>query len=154
MLSVRWQRAPLSGAGATTSGGRWNRTGQAALYLSADHGTAVAEFHQSLVRPGTLVGYDVHADMIADLTSPAIFDRFSADPAIAGCEWRKIAMIDRVEPPTWALADQLADAGAQGVLFPSQQQAGGVNLVLWRWSSAPGDGAMVHTVDPTGDLAA
>src|SRR5690606_36596376 len=37
---------PLSGAGAARQGGRFNRPGQVALYLSTDEATALAEYKQ------------------------------------------------------------------------------------------------------------
>jgi RES domain-containing protein len=153
MLTVRWQREPLSGAGAGAVGGRWNRLGQPALYLSVDHSTAVSEFHQSLVRPGTLVGYDIKASTIADLTSPTVFDALSVDSSIVACDWRSLWRIDGMEPPTWSLVDQLCLGGAQGALVPSQQQVGGVNLVLWRWSDTAGAGAVVRVIDPNAELS-
>lgn len=135
-------------------GGRWNRPGQAALYLSVDHGTAIAEFHQSLVRPGTLIGYDIKSAAVADLTAATVFDQLSIDAAIVTCEWRKVWKIDRVDPPTWYLVDRLCAAGADGALFPSQAQSGGVNLVLWRWSALGSDGAVVRPIDPDAELVA
>lgn len=152
MLSVRWQREPLSGAGAARVGGRWNRSGQAALYLAADHATAIAEFHQSLVMPGTLVGYDVRSAGIVDLTSGATLDRLGIDLASILTEWRTIVTIERDEPPSWGVADRLIAAGLHGALVPSAQRAGGINLVLWRWSS-DGDGSQVRLLDPRGDLS-
>lgn len=42
--------------------------GWPALYLAADHVTAVAEYYRGLPRPGTLVPYSLDATRIADLT--------------------------------------------------------------------------------------
>jgi RES domain-containing protein len=153
MLTVNWQRQPLSGAGAALVGGRWNRPNQPALYLATDHSTAIAEFHQSLVRPGTLVGYDIRSSAILDLTAAETFNQLSIDSDIVSCEWRRIWKIDKMDPPTWPLVDQLCRNGAEGALFPSQQQSGGVNLVLWRWGRLPDNGAVVHPVDPDAELA-
>lgn len=99
MLSVRWQREPLSGAGAATIGGRWNRPGQPALYLSADHSTAIAEFHQQLIRPGTLTAYDVQSAAIVDLTDAAIRESHGIGETDLLADWRKIVAIDRAVPP-------------------------------------------------------
>jgi RES domain-containing protein len=68
MLTIRYQREPFSGEGARLHGGRWNPPGVAALYLGTDHATAIAEFYQSLARPGTLAPYRLDATAIADLT--------------------------------------------------------------------------------------
>lgn len=141
MLGVRWQRRPFD-SGAHLTGGRWNPPGMAALYLSADHATAIAEMHQDLVRPGTLVAFDIRADAIADLRG--------GDPAVLGCAWRRLFQLDHCVPPTWTLAETLRDAGADGALVPSVQQAGGSNLVLWRWHDArtAGPGAALTLLDP------
>jgi RES domain-containing protein len=141
MLGVRWQGQPFD-SGAHLTGGRWNPPGMAALYLSADYNTAIREMHQDLVRPGTLVAYDLAAGAIADLRD--------ADPAILGCEWRRIFKLEGGIPPSWTLAQTLHDAGAEGALVPSVQHRGGTNLVLWRWHDArvAGAGAALTLLDP------
>lgn len=155
MLGVRWQNRPLSGEGAAKTGGRWNRPGQVALYMSRDHGTAISEFHQSLVRPGTLVGYDIVSDKIADLTDYAPWNAEFSSGAKAAflCDWKAIWKIEAREPPTWRVAAMLIDRGAHGALVPSAQREGAVNLVLWHWGDdADGDGASVRFIDPHADL--
>lgn len=149
MLSVRWQREPL-GSGSHLTGGRWNPKGQPALYLSSDHATAILEFHQAFVRPGTLATYDVRAAKIADLTDPLHLKREKIGPDVLLCDWQTIFAIKRGRPPSWDLAERLIAAGAQGALVPSAQHHGGINLVLWRW--AENKGAEVRLIDPDGDL--
>jgi RES domain-containing protein len=53
----RWAYRPTSGAGAAKVGGRFNRPGVDALYLSRRIETATVEYQQdkSLMPPGTLV---------------------------------------------------------------------------------------------------
>ncbi len=153
MLTVRWQAEPLSGAGAANMGGRWNRPGLPALYLSFDHSTAIAEFHQSLVRPGTLTAYDVKAKSIADLTAPDAPDQFVFDRHMPWCEWRSLWAIKGEEPPTWALADRLRAQGAAGAIVPSVQSKGGRNLILWDWSAGEGESAQVRVIDPLAELS-
>lgn len=152
LLSIRWQEQPLSGEGASRTGGRWNRRGSPALYLAADHATAIAEFHQQLVRPGTLAGYDVQSSAVADLTDEAALDDLGVDRKALLCGWRTIFAVNGGTPPTWPLADRMIDAGAHGALVPSAQNPGGANLVLWRWSDRKGEGARVRLADPEGDL--
>lgn len=55
VLTPRWAIAPTSGAGAAKGGGRFNRPGIEALYLSATSQTAEAEYRQDaeLMPPGT-----------------------------------------------------------------------------------------------------
>ena len=152
MLDVKWQKDPYN-SGSHLTGQRFNRVGQRALYLGIDHATAIAEFHQTLIRPGTLAAYDIACDDIVDLTRAATRDALGVDLAALGCDWRQIAMIERREPPTWSLADRLIADGILGALVPSLQVSG-TNLVLWRWHRAgtSGDGAAVTLVDPGGDL--
>ena len=152
MLGVRWQHAPLE-SGSHLIGARFNRRDMPALYLSADHATAIAEHHQVGIRPGTLVGYDVRADGIADLTDPRVLAQWEIDPDILRCAWYD--QISRgIEPSTWAIVDRLYDGGAIGVMVPSYRRAGGQNLVLWRWhdARARGEGAAVLPIDPHGEL--
>jgi RES domain-containing protein len=152
MLTVRWQAEPLSGAGAAAFGGRWNRVGQPALYLSFDHATAIAEFHQSLVRPGTLAAYDVQAAVIADLSGPLAPTQYGFTPDVLRCQWRHLHRIKEQDPPSWSLTDRLIAGGAQGAVVPSVQHRGGLNLVLWNWSGEGGKGAQVRVLDPHGEL--
>lgn len=141
MLGVRFQHRPLA-SGSHLTGGRWNPPGQPALYLSADYNTAIREMHQDLIRPGTLVAYDIAAPRIADLTG--------ADPAITHCLWRQIYRIDGGVPPTWPVVETLVAKGAHGALVPSIAHPDGINLVLWRWHAAgeDGEGAALTPLDP------
>ena len=151
MLAPRWSHAPQSGEGAARAGGRWNGAGQGALYLSADHGTAIAEYQQDLPRPGTLTAYDVATTAIFDLMDPATLRLLDLDSAILRLPWKRVRDVDGARPATWDLAAAASAAGVQGVRVPSVQAAG-VNLVLWAWNR-PG-GASVAAIDPLGDLPA
>ena len=150
MLSPRWQHEPLSGAGAARAGGRWNPSGTPALYLSADHGTAIAEYMQALIHPGTLAPYEVEANAILDLTDSTVRASSRIDDSVLTLPWRRIRDIERTVPPSWALATAALGAGFDGCLVPSVQ-AKGVNLVMWRWNK---EGAKVSLVDPTDELRA
>jgi RES domain-containing protein len=151
MLSIRWQSRPLD-SGSHLTGGRWNRVGVRALYLAADHPTAIGEFFQQLPRPGTLAGYDVFSKKIADLTRTDVRETFGIDEGALSSDWKSSVMIARKDPPGWPGSDALIEAGADGALVPSMQHRGGTNLVLWRWSADGSDGARVRVVDPHGDL--
>ncbi|UVO51373.1 RES family NAD+ phosphorylase [Sphingomonas sp. SUN019] len=155
MLGVRWQQRPFD-SGSHVTGGRFNPPGVLALYLSRDYNTAIAEMHQDLIRPGTLVAYDVTADVIVDLTDPAICEKLKVTASDLACAWRTIHAIERGVPPTWPLVDRLVAADCAGALVPSFQRPDGVNLVLWRWHDAAtaGDGAALTLLDPTGELGA
>lgn len=146
MLGIRWQRRPFE-SGSHVTGGRWNPVGTPALYVAGDYNTAIQEMHQDLIRPGTLVAYDVEARAIVDLRD--------GDPAVLACEWRRIFKVENGTPPSWALARELIADGAEGALVPSVQNRGGVNLVLWRWCNAvgEGEGARLALLDPEAALA-
>lgn len=141
MLGIRWQRRPFD-SGSHITGGRWNAVGTPALYIAADYGTAIQEMYQDLIRPGTLVAFDLEATAIADLRD--------ADPAVLECAWRRIFKGENGIPPSWPLAQALIADGAQGALVPSVQRRGGTNLVLWRWHDArgEGEGARLTLLDP------
>ena len=128
----QWASQPLSGAGAALKGGRLNRLGVHALYLSLSVEGAIAEYQQGdpLMPPCTVVSYHAELASVVDF-------RAGYDPAQWGplwqeltCNWRGLLMLDGIEPPSWNLADQVIEAGHSGILFPAQRSAG-VNLVVY-----------------------
>lgn len=156
MLSIRYQRSPISGQGARLLGGRWNPKGTPALYLATDPATAVAEFYQGLPKPGTLAPYRLKADAIADLTDGKGGPRDAVVEHGCVAAWKAMAIKPDRWPPSWDLALALIEAGAEGALVPSVQNRGGTCLVLWRWhdGGAPGEGAALTLLDPEKALAA
>ena len=70
VLSPRWAYLPTSGAGAASQGGRLNRKGVDALYLSLEAETALAEYQQTstLLPPGTIASYQVELSQIVDFS--------------------------------------------------------------------------------------
>lgn len=145
MLAPRWSHAPLSGAGAARAGGRWNAVGQAALYLSADHATAIAEYQQDLPRPGTLSGFDVDASAVLNLTEIRTVSTLRIDAGLPRLPWKQIRDTQCCRSVTWDFAEAAHSAGVQGILVQSVQGPG-VNLVIWAWNE-PG-GASVASLDP------
>ena len=133
-----WAWDPISGAGAALMGRRFNRKGQAALYLSLKPETALREVTGGFARrltPLTLVSYDIDCDDITDLRdAPA---RAAADVAYEdlACAWADDLARGRT-PASHAVVRRLIAAGAAGALVPSFAVGAGeddVNLVLWRW---------------------
>jgi RES domain-containing protein len=149
MLAPRWAFDPLSGEGAARAGGRWNEPGQPALYLSEDHGTAVAEYQQDLARPGTLAAYDVDGSGIVDLTREETRRLIGVNDSLLRLPWKRIRDIERGRPLSWDFARSVLSAGCNGLRVPSMQSAG-INVVLWRWND--GQGPRVRCLDPLGDL--
>lgn len=151
VLSPRWSHDPLSGAGAARHGGRWNRPGQPALYMSSEVETAFAEYQQELgTRPGTFVAYDVGGAKVYDLTREATREKLDVPEAALSAPWKQIAFVKRGTPPSWGHADLLSKH-ADGLLVPSVMRPGGTNLVLWRWNEAA---ISVSFHDPNGELEA
>lgn len=151
VVSPRWMHAPLSGDGAARHGGRWNRPGQRALYLSEQVETAFAEYQQELgVRPGAFMAFRIEGATLADLASSAGQREWGVEPADLVAAWKALAWVEGAEPATWRLADRLSPAHP-GVRVPSVQYSGGTNLVLWRWN-IPG-APQVTVLDPKGELA-
>lgn len=151
-LTPRWSYDPLSGAGAALHGGRFNRPGVPALYLSVEPETALAEYKQgsSIVQPATLAAYITDLAGVADLSA-------GSDPADRpgtwadwDCDWRWIARVEKRIPPSWLIGDEVIRAGCAGLLFPSTQHAGGTNLVVFSSNLTGADDLVVH--DPDGRL--
>lgn len=148
-LTPKWAFLPTSGAGAAIDGGRFNRPGVEALYLSRAPQTALEEYRQgaSIVPPATLAAYRITLAEVADLSQgfePEIWDEAWVQ---WDCAWREIARIDKKVPPSWKLADQIITAGMRGLLFPSLRHAGGTNLVLFPANLLDGDKIEVHDPD-------
>lgn len=151
-LTPKWSFLPTSGAGAAQSGGRFNRPGVEALYLSAEVETALAEYGQgsTLPPPGTLVAYRVQAAEVADFSTGYDPAGWSSDWTAWNSDWKYIARIEREVPPTWRLADALIRDGRRGLLYPSARRAAGTNLVLFSANLTIDDRVEAH--DPEGRL--
>lgn len=69
-LTPKWAFLPTSGAGAAVDGGRFNRPGVEALYLSRSNQTALEEYRQgaSITPPATLAAYKITLAQVADLS--------------------------------------------------------------------------------------
>ena len=142
-----WSFTPLSGDGAGTTGGRFNRKGQPTLYLSLDVMTAFGECTQGFTQrllPLTMCEYDVDCDAVADL-------RGSGEEAL-GCAWLTFQLAGK-PAPSWLIADRLRAEGSGGMLvrsFAHGATPSNVNLVLWRWGADLPDRVAVY--DPSGRL--
>jgi len=148
-LTPKWAFLPTSGAGAAIDGGRFNRPGVEALYLSRAPQTALEEYKQgaSIVPPATLAAYKITLAEVVDLSQgfdPEIWDGSWQE---WDCPWRKIARIDKKAPPSWKLADLIIMAGLRGILFPSLLHVGGTNLVIFPANLVDRDHATVHDPD-------
>lgn len=150
-----WSFSPLSGDGAALTGGRFNRKGEKALYLSLDAVTSFAECTQGFshrLQPLTMCEYDVDCDGVADLRSDATRAAHGVTRAELGCAWLSFQLA-RKQAPSWLVADRLRAAGHNGILVPSFVPGAtdaNNNLVLWRWG--PDLPHRVAVYDPSGRL--
>jgi len=151
-ITPRWSHTPTSGAGASRFGGRFNRPGIDAIYLSRHIETAAAEYRQDdpLIPPGTLVAYRVALSLIVDFEAGYIRGLWDELWSDWDCPWRKQCLYERIEPPSWLLGDLAMESGATGIVFPSTRHRGGTNLVLYPHRLEPGDDLSAY--DPRSDL--
>ena len=151
VLSPRWAHAPMSGGGAATNGGRFNRPGIDTLYTSFDLMTAVVEFEQEFgMRPGTFCAYDAAIWPVVDLTDGEVLSALKVKTEDLACPWKEIAWVKLRDPPTWRLADRLIADGIVGIKVPSFRYTVGINLVLWKWGDV--GTRRLDVIDPTGEL--
>lgn len=132
-LTPRWAHAPESGAGAALAGGRFNRPGVEARYLAATAETALAEYQgeSALLPPATLVTFLVTAKNVVDFTGGHDPVHWTPIWAEALGNWKGMAFLEGVEPPSWVIGDIVRDAGYPGILYRSTRRPDGVCLVLF-----------------------
>lgn len=139
-LNPIYAREPMSGRGAELYGGRFNRKGTPALYLSLSVMTALREANQAgSLQPTTLVSYDADIEGMFDSRDDAALQMEGMDAAmLADPTWRD-QMKMAGEATTQAFAQKLAATGYHGLIvksFAPGANHGDLNLVLWRWSDA------------------
>lgn len=139
-LNPIYAREPMSGRGAQLYGGRFNRKGTPALYMSLSIKTALREANQAgSLQPTTLVSYDADIDAVFDSRDDVSLRAEGVDAAaLADPSWRN-QMKATGEAQTQAFARRLAAAGYHGLLvrsFAPGATADDLNLVLWTWSEA------------------
>ncbi|PKP94140.1 MAG: RES protein [Alphaproteobacteria bacterium HGW-Alphaproteobacteria-16] len=148
----QWASRPLSGAGAAAKGGRFNREGVEALYLSFDEVTALREYQQTspFLPPCTMVSYTATLMRLVDLRQlhrgPPWDDLWHDWRE----DWRHLKFDQDIEPPSWVLGDMVLEAGLPGIVFPSLTHETGVNVVVY--VGALGSGNLVEVNDPDGRL--
>lgn len=139
-LNPIYAREPMSGRGAELYGGRFNRKGTPALYLSLSVMTALREANQAgSLQPTTLVCYDADIERIFDSRDETALRAEGMDPvSLADPTWRD-RMKATGEAKTQTFARHLAAAGYNGLLvrsFAPGATENDINLVLWQWSDA------------------
>jgi len=152
VITLAYANMPLSGMGAARQGGRLNRPGQEALYLSLNEATALAEYKRDnpWLPPGTICTFFVRGLRVADFSTGFDSERWPPLWADFTVDWRTEWFGKNNEPPTWYMADDAVASGLDGILFPSQAYPGGTNLVVYRSSSRPA--AQLRVYDPNNAL--
>jgi RES domain-containing protein len=152
-FTPRWAHAPESGAGAALAGGRFNRPGVEARYLAATAETALAEYQgeSPLLPPATLVTFLVTAKNVVDFTGGYDPAHWTPIWAEAHGNWKGMAFLEGVEPPSWVIGDIVRDAGYPGILYRSARHTKGVCLVLFP-DDQPRSGFTARAHDPSGAL--
>ncbi len=132
-FAPRWAHQPESGAGAAIEGGRFNRPGIEARYFARESVTALAEYQAEspMLSPSTLVSFHVTAARVVDFTAGYRPDAWASIWAEAGCNWKKLSMLEDIEPPSWVIGDLVREAGFAGILYTSFRHVGGTCLVLF-----------------------
>lgn len=138
-LNPIYAREPMSGRGAELYGGRFNRKGTPALYLSLSVMTALREANQAgSLQPTTLVSYDADIAGVFDSRDDAALQAEGMDAAtLADPTWRD-QMKTAGEATTQVFARKLAAVGFHGLLvksFAPGATGDDFNLVLWTWSN-------------------
>lgn len=145
-----WASEPLSGAGASANGGRWNPIGHPCLYLAFDAAAAYAEATQHLGDEPTLIAQIiVNGGRFADLSDAEFVTREKINPQAASTPWRADLDAGRT-PATHALAHHLQTSDFDGLIYPSQIHKTGKCLALWRWNAT--GGPRVRVIDSFGRL--
>lgn len=130
-LTAKWAYLPLSGVGAASAGGRFNRPGVEALYLSAEPETALAEYKQgsSLPRPATLAAYELDLTHVLDLSAGYDPDHWAQLRAEQEIERAEQATKSKVAAVHRALAglyrDRLVERGARARVANADDASGG-----------------------------
>jgi RES domain-containing protein len=121
-LTPSWAYQPESGAGAAAVGGRFNRPGVEARYFGETAAGALLEYQQEspLLPPATLATFLVTAEQVVDFSGGYDPERWSPIWAEAYCNWKGLAFLEDVEPPSWVIGGLVRDAtiGGRGFTTP------------------------------------
>jgi RES domain-containing protein len=114
-------------------GGRFNRPRVEARYLAETVEGALNEYSQesSLLLPTTLATFLVTAEQVVDFSGGHNAEHWSPLWAEAYCNWKGLAFLENIEPPSWAIGDLVRAAGFAGILYRSARDPAQRCLVLY-----------------------
>ena len=133
-----WSFTPMSGEGASKTGGRFNRRGEPTLYLALSIRAAVNEITQGLslrLAPLTICEYDIDCEPIVDLSTLTAQSSHRVAASDLACSWMTFLDTSR-EAPSWLVVDKLKQRGFAGMIAPSFAIGANFddkNLILWKW---------------------
>ncbi len=137
----QWALDPLSGEGARKYGGRFNRKGVNALYLSLSPLTAIKEVQppKRPLQPIVLCAYEVDVVPVLDCADERKRSEMGITEQDLTCPNWELEMYSGLIPASQTMADRLLAAGFAGMRVQSFAAAAGpddLNLVLWKWSAS------------------
>ena len=120
----QWASRPTSGAGAAAKGGRFNREGIEALYLSLEELTALREYQQTspFLSPCTMCSYTVTLRRLVDLRQLHQGDSWDELWHDWREDWRHLKFDLHIEPPTWGAGRHGAGPGPRGDSIPQPSE--------------------------------
>ncbi len=132
-LIPSWAYMPESGEGAAKVGGRFNRPNVEARYLADSPEVALLEYQAEsvLLPPATVATFRVTADAVVDFSAGFNTEHWSPIWAEAYCNWKGMAFLENVEPPSWVIGDLVREAGHAGILYRSARGMNHLCLVLF-----------------------
>ncbi len=144
----------LTGVGSVRNGGRWNvKDLIPANYFSTDPTTAAAEADAKAIAAGwpahtlvplTRVVFGITLRSVLDLTVAATQAVLNVTPAqLTTCPWSAEQAAGR-EALTQAVGRAAFETYAEGLLVPSAQRPGGVNLVVFPPHLRPGSSVTAY----------
>jgi len=145
-VSLQYLRWVQSAKGSRLVAGRFNPKDISANYFGLEPETAFLEYQQGNPEPlpVAIVGFKVDIKAVVDLRGPATlpspFNSWRDD-------WKDAALGLSSTCPSWECCREVLALNGSGILFPSQANPSGSNLVVYPEDSTAG-AAHVAVIDP------